>query len=109
MHGRLSADADGGAASDGVSFNIVIDACGKARQLQLAFHYLAEMRQAGWPPTVSTYTSLIDACGKSFELDLCACAPSRNPFRSLDLDDKFEADKPLSIAAQPGTPALPSR
>ena len=54
---------------DQVSFNIAIDACGKARQLQSAFYYLGEMRAAGWPPTVSTYTSLIDACGKCRMLD----------------------------------------
>ena len=51
--------AQGGLHPDAVSYNILIDACGKAQQLSKAFAFYYEMRQAGLQAGVNTYTSLI--------------------------------------------------
>ena len=59
-----------GLTPDTVTFNIAVDACGKAQQMHLAFGFLDEMRASGLTPTVNTYTSLIDACGKCGDLDV---------------------------------------
>lgn len=58
-----------GIQPDIVSFNIIVDSCGKAKQMGLACDYLDQMRKAGKAPTVNTYTSLIDACGKNGDLE----------------------------------------
>ena len=48
-----------------VSFNSVLDAAGKARQLQIAFDLLQQVKLEGLTPDTVTYTSLVDACGKA--------------------------------------------
>ena len=53
-----------GCPPDVVSFNILIDSCGKAGQLEHALSFFNEMRGRGLRPTVNTFTSIIDASGK---------------------------------------------
>ena len=59
---------DAGVAADAVTYNILIDACGKSQQLDEAFDAFDEMVRHGLQPGVNTYTSLIDACGKAQQL-----------------------------------------
>ena len=49
---------------DTVTYNIAIDACGKAQQLHWAFDCFEAMKRARLPRTVNTFTSLIDAASK---------------------------------------------
>ena len=65
-----------GAKPSIVSFNSVIDACGKARQLRAAFELLDQVAQEGLAADTVTYTSLIDACGKSQQLERAPWAAS---------------------------------
>ena len=47
----------------------MIDACGRARQLKIAFELLEQVAHEGLSADTVTYTSLIDACGKAQQLE----------------------------------------
>ena len=48
-----------------VTWTTLINACGKAGQLERAFETLREMRHAGHEPNVVTWTALVDAAAKA--------------------------------------------
>eukprot|EP01116_Phalansterium_solitarium_P021713 TRINITY_DN6877_c0_g1_i1.p1 TRINITY_DN6877_c0_g1~~TRINITY_DN6877_c0_g1_i1.p1 ORF type:complete len:621 (+),score=224.14 TRINITY_DN6877_c0_g1_i1:282-2144(+) len=49
-------------------FNAVIDACAKARRLDLAERYLKMLEASGIAPTVMTYHCMLQACGRTNNL-----------------------------------------
>lgn len=52
------------------TFTIMIDVCGKSRQLARCFSLFHSMRRAGVEPNLITYNTLISACARSNEPDL---------------------------------------
>mmetsp|Transcript_43754 Transcript_43754/g.71139 ORF Transcript_43754/g.71139 Transcript_43754/m.71139 type:complete len:686 (+) Transcript_43754:154-2211(+) len=59
----------GGTRVSVICCNVVINACGKARQIVKAFEYFKVMRRMGLSPGVVTYSSLINACSKVRDLE----------------------------------------
>ena len=52
-----------------VSYNAVIDACGKAKQVDKCLELFDQLHKAGNVPDAVTYTALIDACGRCGMID----------------------------------------
>ena len=51
------------------TFTSLIDACGKAQQLQMACDLLEQMQREGVLPNAHTFTTIINACTAVQDLD----------------------------------------
>ena len=49
-------------------YNVLIEACGVARDISKAFEVFADMKAAKVTPAAGTYTALINACGAAGDL-----------------------------------------
>ena len=52
-----------------ITFNTLIDACGRAHNLEKAFQVFKLVRQCHWSPDANTYAAMIDLCAKVGEVD----------------------------------------
>lgn len=58
------------AIPDTITYNTMIDACGRGGDWKRAVELLKEMEVVGLPPDVVSYTSTMDGCGKAGRLDV---------------------------------------
>jgi pentatricopeptide repeat protein len=65
----VSGQLDDSVQPDTVTYNIIIDSCGKSGMASKAEKLVQNMRSYGLRPDNATYTALIDAYGKAGEPD----------------------------------------
>ena len=71
---------DAGIHANANTYNTMLSACGKKKDLEAALAFFAEMKEAGIQPDTVTYSALVRACAKAE--DLAAAEISQAPLGS---------------------------